>query len=94
MRDIINQIVSPGDFFLIPGGNARYGGLTIEVGVVLSMTEKRLKTLIIRFDKTKLKPITKTPKKILKIELTESLLAQDSVQMLVKAYKEFKEKNA
>ena len=94
MRDIINQIVSPGDFFLIPGGNARYGGLTIEVGVVLSMTEKRLKTLIIRFDKTKLKPITKTPKKILKIELTESLLAQDSVQMLVKAYKEFKETNA
>tara|TARA_B100000945_G_C20163181_1_gene494134 strand:- start:332 stop:616 length:285 start_codon:yes stop_codon:yes gene_type:complete len=94
MRDIINQIVSPGDFFLIPGGNARYGGLTIEVGVVLSMTEKRLKTLIIRFDKTKLKPITKTPKKILKIELTESLLAQESVQMLVKAYKEFKENNA
>jgi hypothetical protein len=71
MRDMLERIISPGDFFLIPGGNVRYGGLVLEIGIVLSMTEKRIKTLITRFDKVKLKPTTKTSAKVFKINPAE-----------------------
>tara|TARA_Y100000034_G_C6822199_1_gene370409 strand:- start:21 stop:323 length:303 start_codon:yes stop_codon:yes gene_type:complete len=67
MKDMLGRTIGPGDFFLIPGGNVRYGGLVLEIGIVLSMTEKRIKTLITRFDKIKLKPTTKTPTKVFKI---------------------------
>ena len=51
---MLERTISPGDFFLIPGGNVRYGGLVLEIGIVLALTEKRMKTLITRFDKIKL----------------------------------------
>ena len=73
MKDMLGQTISPGDFFLIPGGNVRYGGLVLEIGIVLSMTEKRIKTLITRFDKLKLKPTTKTPTKVFKINTNRDL---------------------
>ena len=73
MKDMLGQTIFPGDFFLIPGGNVRYGGLVLEIGIVLSMTEKRLKTLITRFDKIKLKPTTKSPVKIFKINTNKNL---------------------
>ena len=63
MKDMLGQNLSPGDMFLMPGGNARYGGLILEVGIILSMTEKRLKTLTTKFDKVKLRPTTKTSTK-------------------------------
>ena len=34
MQDMIGQEIYPGDFFVMPGGNARYGGLVIEIGIV------------------------------------------------------------
>ena len=67
MKDMLGQELNPGDYFLIPGGNVRYGGLVLEIGIILSMTEKRLKTLITRFDKIKLKPTTKTSTKVFKL---------------------------
>tara|TARA_B100000131_G_C17728018_1_gene455639 strand:- start:92 stop:418 length:327 start_codon:yes stop_codon:yes gene_type:complete len=78
MKDMLGQKISSGDFFLIPGGNVRYGGLVLEVGIVLSMTEKRLKTLITRFDKIKLKPTTKTSTKVFKLPVNTDLFDEDT----------------
>ena len=76
---MLERTISPGDFFLIPGGNVRYGGLVLEIGVVLDMTEKRMKTLITRFDKIKLKPTTKTSTKVFKISPAEIIKDLDNV---------------
>lgn len=96
MKDMLGQELYPGDFFLIPGGNVRFGGLVLEVGVVLSMTEKRIKTLITRFDKIKMKPTTKTPTKVFKLpadsDSFESFYNNASVLTLQEAY--LKMKNA
>lgn len=70
---MIGQKIQPGDFFLIPGGNVRYGGLVLEIGIVLSMTEKRMKTVITKFDKIKLKPTTKTSAKVFKLPVTSNV---------------------
>ncbi len=78
MEDMLGQTISTGDFFLIPGGNVRYGGLVLEVGIVLSMTEKRLKTLITRFDKIKLKPTTKTSTKVFKLPVNTDLFDENT----------------
>jgi len=86
MQDMIGQEISPGDFFVMPGGNARYGGLVIEVGIVLSHGAKMMKTLITRFDKVKAKPTNKTSKKVLKITLTEEMQKTDAVIKLKEHY--------
>ncbi len=106
MNDMLGQKIFPGDFFLIPGGNVRYGGLVLEIGIVLSMTEKRLKTLITRFDKIKLKPTTKTPTKIFKLTTEAYLFLEDedlgereffysneAVLAMRNAYDKFNQKN-
>lgn len=79
MKDMLERTISPGDFFLIPGGNVRYGGLVLEIGIVLALTEKRMKTLITRFDKIKLKPTTKTSTKVFKINPAEIIKDLDNV---------------
>lgn len=76
MKDMLGQEISAGDIFLIPGGNVRYGGLVLEVGVILGKTEKRLKTLITRFDKIKCKPTNKSPQKIMVIKNPSQNLIQ------------------
>ena len=88
MKDNINQEINIGDYFIIPGGNIRYGGLVLELGIVLDKTEKRLKTLITRFDKVKLKPTTKSPKKIMVINLHDSSYLEntEAAIKLQKAY--------
>jgi hypothetical protein len=108
MKDMLGQTIFPGDFFLIPGGNVRYGGLVLEIGIVLSMTEKRLKTLITRFDKIKLKPTTKTPTKIFKLpvrlsddpicrlelnEYQELFYSNEALLALKGAYEKFNQQN-
>ena len=77
MKDMLGQELKPGEFFLIPGGNVRYGGLVLEIGIILSMTEKRLKTLITRFDKIKLKPTTKTSTKVFKLPVDSNLFYEN-----------------
>jgi|SaaInlStandDraft_6_1057023.scaffolds.fasta_scaffold48348_4 hypothetical protein len=89
MKDMLGASINPGDFFIIPGGNVRYGGLVLEVGIVLSMTEKRLKTLITRFDKIKAKPTNKTSKKVLKVSPNEPFMNQPAVIHLQGLYKEY-----
>jgi len=87
MKDMLGQEIVPGDIFTIAGGNARFGGLTIEVGIVISNTQKMLKTYTTKFDKIKLKPTNKTPRKVLKIETpSEIFLKTDAVQLLLKTY--------
>ena len=88
MKDMIGQDIAPGDLFIIPGGNVRFGGLVLEVGIVLSATEKRFKTLITRFDKPKLKPTNKTPRKLLKVLPNDEYLDQEAVILLYKTYNE------
>ena len=73
MKDMIGQDLNPGDFFLMSGGNPRYGGLVIEIGIVLSLGNKMMRTLVSRFDKVKAKPTNKTSKKVLRIDLTENM---------------------
>jgi hypothetical protein len=85
---MIGQDISPGDLFIVPGGNVRFGGLVLEIGIVLSATEKRLKTLITRFDKPKLKPTNKTPRKLLKVLPNDEYLDQEAVILLYKSYNE------
>lgn len=85
---MIGQDIAPGDLFIIPGGNVRFGGLVLEVGIVLSATEKRFKTLITRFDKPKLKPTNKTPRKLLKVLPNDEYLDQEAVILLYKTYNE------
>ena len=87
MLDMIGQEVQPGDYFLTPGGNARYGGLILEVGIVLSMTDKRLKVAISKFDKATLRRTTKTSTKILLVtNQTQAFTSNDSVIALQKLY--------
>lgn len=86
---MINQDIAPGDLFIVPGGNVRFGGLVLEVGIVLSATEKRLKTLITRFDKPKVKPTNKTPSKLLKVLPNNQYLDQEAVKFLLKHYNQF-----
>lgn len=85
---MIDQDIAPGDLFIIPGGNVRFGGLVLEIGIILSATEKRFKTLITRFDKPKLKPTNKTPRKLLKVLPNDQYLDQEAVILLYKAYNE------
>jgi hypothetical protein len=86
---MINQDIAPGDLFIVPGGNVRFGGLVLEVGIVLSATEKRLKTLITRFDKPKPKPTNKTPSKLLKVLVNDEYLDQEAVKILFQHYNQF-----
>lgn len=85
MKDMIGQEILPGDIFIIPGGNVRFGGLVLEFGVVLSKTEKMLKTTVTRLDKIKLKPTNKTPRKVLKIDINSHLSLNPAIQELLKA---------
>jgi hypothetical protein len=89
MLDMIQQEISPGDIFVIPGGNVRFGGLVLEVGIVLSNTEKMLKTFTTRLDKVKPKPTNKTPRKVLKIQQTSELLAQEAIKELLSIYQTY-----
>ncbi len=73
MKDMIGQPLKPGDMFLMPGGNPRYGGLILEIGIILSMTEKRLKTITTKLSKIQLKRTTKTPSKVFKLQLNKDL---------------------
>lgn len=90
MKDMIGQDLTSGDYFIMPSGNPRYGGLRLEIGIILSMTEKRLKTLTARLDKVGVKKTTKTSLKVLKIDITSNTAYHnnDSVAFLKKEYYE------
>lgn len=90
MLDMIGQEVKSGDFFLVPGGNARYGGLTLEVGIVLLYDPNytRLRVAICKLDKPdSLRRTVKTSQKIFKLNnLSENFLTNESVIKLKEFY--------
>ena len=88
---MIGQTLNVGDIFIIPGGNPRYGGLVLEAGIILSFTEKRLKALVTRLDKINLKPTTKTPAKVFKLNLNSEDLGELELLYNHKAFVALKE---
>jgi hypothetical protein len=90
MLDMIGQEVNSGDFFLVPGGNARYGGLTLEVGIVLLSDPNftRLKVAICKLDKpNSLRRTVKTSQKIFKLNTpSKEFLTNESVIKLKELY--------
>jgi hypothetical protein len=77
MNDMLGNRIQVGDIVLYPGGNARYGGLKMIVGLVLRMTDKRmtLRTGPLVPDGKDFKTTSKTGAKIL---LTTDLAHTDS----------------
>lgn len=67
--DMFGNPISIGDIFIIPDGNARYGGLKLYVGIIISQTEKTVSTEVFELPSGKPKGIKrKTPSKLLKID--------------------------
>jgi hypothetical protein len=67
--DMLGNPIDVGDLFVIPDGNARYGGLKIYIGLVLSRTEKTMTTEVFELPSGKPKGTKrKTPSKVLKID--------------------------
>ena len=82
MKDMIGQEINLDDLVVYPGGNARYGGLKLIVGLVTKLTEKRI-TLItgpMVYDGKPLKTTSKTGPKVLKIDI--SSLSCDTINRL------------
>lgn len=67
MNDMLGNPISVGDVVLFPGGNARFGGLKMVVGVVVRMTAKRCTLLISMLpgDGKAIKHTSKTGAKVL-----------------------------
>lgn len=71
MKDMLGNTIEINSIVLYPDGSPRYGGLYFMLGVVLSMTDKRVKIITTRLDADK--PISyknKTPHKLLVINDT------------------------
>jgi len=90
MLDMIGQEINSGDFFLVPGGNARYGGLTLEVGIVLLYDPNytRLRVAICKLDKpNSLRRTVKTSQKVFKLNnLNKEFFTNESVIKLKELY--------
>lgn len=46
IKDMLGQKLQVGDIIVCPAGSQRYGGLRLDVGIIISRTEKRIKVLI------------------------------------------------
>tara|TARA_R100000458_G_C8029186_1_gene85444 strand:- start:124 stop:438 length:315 start_codon:yes stop_codon:yes gene_type:complete len=71
--DVTGKILHPGDIFIFPAGSPRYGGLRFDIGIVVSETDKRLKTISTKLvskdgKKAKHTITTRTGSKLLKIQ--------------------------
>jgi hypothetical protein len=81
MLDMIGQEIKLDDLVLYPGGNARYGGLKLTIGLVTKLTEKRvtLNTSPLVYDGKPFKTTSKTGAKILKLQ---NDFQAESIQLL------------
>ena len=81
--DMIGNEISIGDIVLYPGGNARYGGLKLIVGIVIKKTPKRISLLggSLTPDGKAFKNTAKTGVKVLRCEDPE-ILRSEIVQLL------------
>jgi hypothetical protein len=85
-NDYLGSQLQNGDIFLIPAGSPRYGGLRFDIGIIVSQTEKRLKTITtkLKTDKARsFKLSSRTGAKILKVDDT-SIYKLDVVDELRK----------
>lgn len=82
MNDMVGKEINENDIVLFPGGNARYGGLKMMVGLVTKITPKRIKLLTapLVYDEKDFKFSNKTSVKVL--NLTNTLDHIESVQKL------------
>jgi len=83
LKDMLNADIAIGDVVLFPGGNARYGGLKMQVGLVVKLTPKRvgIATGALVSDGKKLKTSSKTGKTML-VCTDPKVLACEQVQAL------------
>tara|TARA_R100001463_G_scaffold122566_4_gene179058 strand:- start:391 stop:663 length:273 start_codon:yes stop_codon:yes gene_type:complete len=77
MTDMLGAEINVGDVVIYPGGNARYGGLKLIVGVVSKMTPKRATIAYCNIDSdgSSVKTSSKTGAKVLVVadkSVTES----------------------
>ena len=68
MQDMNGKEIKIGDYVIFPGGNARYGGLKLIIGLVTKITPKRvtLLTAPLIYDEKPPKLTTKSGHKVLK----------------------------
>ena len=85
MTDLLGRPFEVGDVVIYAGGNARYGGLKLIVGVVTKMTAARLKVLT-----TSLKPDDKKSK-LVTTSGSKMLLCYDAEVLQSEAVRELKE---
>jgi hypothetical protein len=67
--DMVGKPIHVGDLFIIPGGNPRFGGLKLHLGLVVSKTDKTMTCDYFELPEGKPKGSgRKTPSKVLKID--------------------------
>jgi hypothetical protein len=81
--DMLGNEISEGDIVLYPGGNARYGGLKLIVGLVIKKTPKRISLIAgsLTPDGKAFKSIAKTGAKVLRCE-DPQILQSETVKLL------------
>ena len=67
-NDLAGKEVRVGDIFVFPSGSPRYGGLTLEIGIVVKKTSSRISTIstkLVNKSDPKFKTSSRTTSKIL-----------------------------
>lgn len=84
-NDLAGKEVRVGDVFVFPSGSPRYGGLTLEIGIVIKKTSSRISTIstkLINKSDPKFKTSSRTTSKVLVV--THAVLDLPIVQALIK----------
>ena len=81
--DMLGNKISEGDIVIYPGGNARYGGLKLIVGLVVKRTPKRISLMAgsLAPDGKPFKTVAKTGVKVLRCE-DPYILQSETVKLL------------
>ena len=84
MLDMNNKELKEEDFVLYPGGNARYGGLKLMLGIIVKITPKRvsLLTMSVIPDGKPIKATTKSGHKVLKCDLDFASTLESSSKLV------------
>lgn len=85
MKDQLGHDISVGDVVVYPGGNARYGGLNLMVGVVRKLTECRASLVAgpLASDGKAFKKVSKSGAKLLLCR-DEHVTKSDVVKSIIK----------
>jgi hypothetical protein len=89
-NDLAGKEVRVGDIFVFPSGSPRYGGLTLEIGIVVKKTSSRISTIstkLVNKSDPKFKTSSRTTSKILVV--TDAVLDLAVTQALIEQGKEY-----